>query len=141
MPTLMTYVPGLSRLVRYYIFRVAEHNFLSMFTNTAHGHLMRPRIEQRYLDNMRTHAPKEYHKIFTPNYSLGCKRRIIKSTWYQSLNALNVKLTMQSLARVNAKSVTLGSEHYYPSNSTKSTELQEIPADVIVLGNRFETNH
>lgn len=140
MPTLMTHVPGISRLVRYYVFWVAEHNFLSMFTDTAYGRLMRPRIEKRFLDNMRAHAPKEYHEILTPNYSLGCKRRIINNTWYRSLSAPNVKLTTQSLARVNAKSVILGSEHHYPPISTESAEDREIPADVIVLGNGFETN-
>ncbi|KAJ5150600.1 uncharacterized protein N7500_010789 [Penicillium coprophilum] len=86
-------------------------------------------------------APKEYHEILTPDYSLGCKRRILDGTWYRSLNAPNVELTTQPLTRVNAKSVILGpGRHYPPQNSDDADEVREIPADVIILANGFETN-
>lgn len=141
MPTLMTHVPGLARLLRNSLFWMCEHNFLSMFTDTAYGRKQRPRIEKAFLDHMRKVAPKEYHEVLTPNYSLGCKRRIIDGTWYRSLNASNVELTTQPLTRVHAKSVTLGPGSHYPPNTAHlASEIREIPADVIILGNGFETN-
>lgn len=141
MPTLMTHIPGLARFLRSNLFLMCEHNFLSMFTDTAYGRWQRPRIEKAFLKHMREMAPKEYHEILTPNYSLGCKRRIIDGTWYRSLNASNVKLTTQPLTRVHARSVTLGpGSHYPPNNDQLDTEVREIPADVIILGNGFETN-
>lgn len=90
---------------------------------------------------MRALTPKEYHEILTPNYSLGCKRRVIDGTWYRSLNASNVQLTTQPLTRVHAKSVILGpGSHYPPNHKDTSDVVREIPADVIILGNGFETN-
>ncbi|KAJ5191137.1 uncharacterized protein N7498_010122 [Penicillium cinerascens] len=141
MPSLMTHVPGLSAFLRKALFCMVEHNFFAMFTDTAYGRWQRPRIEKAFLDHMRVMAPKEYHEVLTPNYSLGCKRRIIDGTWYRSLNAPNVELTTQPLTRVHAKSVTLGPGSHYPPNQKEySGTVREIPADVIILGNGFETN-
>lgn len=140
-PILFTNVPGLLRVSRNFLFFLLEHNFFAMFTDTAYGRWQRPRMEQRFLREMRKLAPEKYHEILTPNYSLGCKRRIINGDWYRSLNAPNVELTVQPLTRVHAKSVTLGPGCHYPPNSTApKDEVREIPADVIVLGNGFETN-
>ncbi|KAJ5906188.1 uncharacterized protein N7473_003104 [Penicillium subrubescens] len=140
MPSLMTHVPGLARFLRYNLFLMCEHNFLSMFTDTAYGRMMRPKLEKAFLDHMREMAPKEYHEILTPNYSLGCKRRIIDGTWYRSLHSPKVSLTTQPLTRVHARSVTIGPGHHYPPGNDSNDEAQEIPADVILLGNGFETN-
>ncbi|KAJ5653458.1 hypothetical protein N7490_000461 [Penicillium lividum] len=140
-PTLMTNVPGLARLARYAVFWGCEHNWYSMFSDTIYGRWQKPQVEKRFLDNMRANAPNEYHEILTPNYSLGCKRRIINNDWYKSLNAPNVELTTQPLSRVNAKSVILAPGNHYPTATTKTIdEPREIPADVIILGNGFETN-
>ncbi|KAJ5081454.1 hypothetical protein NUU61_009718 [Penicillium alfredii] len=140
-PTLMTHVPGLARVVRASLFCFCEKSFLDMFTDTAWGRLRRPQIEQKFLRTMRRLAPEEYHEILTPNYSLGCKRRIIDGAWYKSLNAPNVELTTQPLTRVHAKSVTLGPGRHYPPNKNEAAdELREIPADVIIMANGFETN-
>jgi cation diffusion facilitator CzcD-associated flavoprotein CzcO len=141
MPSLMNNVPGLARGLRNTLFFMLEHNFFAMFTDTAYGRRQRPRLEKAFLEHMQVMAPKEYHEILTPNYSLGCKRRVIDGTWYRSLNASNVELTTQPLTRVHAKSVTLGPGSHYPPNQKKSSdEVREIPADVIILSNGFETN-
>ncbi|KAJ5810952.1 Transcription factor [Penicillium robsamsonii] len=139
--TVMTHVPGLASFVRRATFLMIEKSFYDMFTDTAWSRRTRPRLEKNFLDHMRQTAPKEYHEILTPNYVLGCKRRIIDGTWYRSLNAPNVELTTQPLTRVNAKSVTLGPGRHYPSHkSDDAGEVREIPADVIILANGFETN-
>ncbi|KAJ6164282.1 hypothetical protein N7470_002954 [Penicillium chermesinum] len=138
MPTLLTRVPGLGRLFRAYIFWRAEHGFLTMFADTAYSRRKKPGIEKRFLENMRKHAPKEYHEMLTPNYPLGCKRRVVDNAWYKSLNAPHVELSTQPLTQVHPRSVTIGPGHLYPKNADSPE--REIPADVIILGNGFETN-
>ncbi|OQE21125.1 hypothetical protein PENSTE_c012G04367 [Penicillium steckii] len=139
MPTLLTYTPGLAWLMRNNVFIMLEHNFFAMFTDTAYGRWKRPQIEKHFLSHMRKLAPEKYHEILTPNYSLGCKRRIIDGTWYRSLNSSKVDLTTQPLTQVHSKSVTLGPGSHYPPNQIND-EVREIPADVLILGNGFETN-
>lgn len=143
MPKLATYIPGLALFVRCQMFWKCEKNFLDVFTETTKSRrLRRPRLEKKFLDHMRRVAPEKYHEILTPNYSFGCKRRIVGGAWYRSLHAPNVELTTQPLTRVHAKSVTIGPGHLYPPNSTTSLtdEVREIPADVIILANGFSTN-
>ena len=141
MPTLTSRVPGLARFLRHAVFWGAEYSWFVIFPNSAFGRRKRPQKEKQFLDNMRAWAPKEYHEMLTPNYPLGCKRRIINSDWYRSLNAPHVELTTQPMTHVHAKSVTLGPGNYYsPSAATGDDEVRNIPADVIVLGNGFETN-
>lgn len=141
MPTLCTYIPGLSGLLRNNVFLMLEHNFFAMFTDSAYGRWKRPQIEEAFLAHMRKMAPEKYHEILTPDYSLGCKRRIIDGTWYRSLNSSKVELTTQPLTRIHAKSVTIGPGSFYPRDqSNANDEVREIPADVLILGNGFETN-
>ncbi|KAF7715855.1 Uncharacterized protein PECH_008512 [Penicillium ucsense] len=140
MPTLLTYVPGLPQLLRQYMFLTFEETFFSMFTDGSYGRKRRPELEKKFLDHMRKVAPTVYHDILTPNYSLGCKRRVIDGTWYRSLHSPKVTLTTQPLTRVHAKSVTLGPGQDYPPGNKVQGEQHEIPADVILLGNGFETN-
>ncbi|KAJ5144062.1 uncharacterized protein N7515_002849 [Penicillium bovifimosum] len=140
-PLLMTYVPGLASFARSTLFFTLEKGFYDMFSDSAWGRRSRAKLEKRYLEHMRSVAPKEYHEILTPNYSLGCKRRIIDGTWYRSLHAPHVELTTQPLTQVHAKSVTLGPGAHYPPGKTEGVDkVREIPADVIIMANGFETN-
>ncbi|KAI2722572.1 hypothetical protein CBS147332_3501 [Penicillium roqueforti] len=140
-PRLVTNLPGLALFMRCVLFLIMEKNFQDMFTDTAWSRRARPQLEKKFLEHMRQTAPEKYYEILTPNYSLGCKRRVIGGTWYRSLNAPNVVLTTQPLTRVNAKSVTLGTgRHYPPHKSEDAVEVREIPADVIIMANGFETN-
>jgi len=88
-------------------------------------------------------APEEYHEILTPDYGVGCKRRIFDATWYPCLAEPNVDLTTQPLTRVNEHSVTIGPGAIYPAilkaGSKVPTEEREVPADVIILANGFDT--
>jgi cation diffusion facilitator CzcD-associated flavoprotein CzcO len=139
-PRLMTRVPGLSNLMRGALFLMLEKTFFDLFADSAWSRRSRPKMEKAFLEHMQATAPKEYHEVLTPNYSLGCKRRIIDGTWYRALNAPNVELTTQSLTHVHAKSVTIGPGSHYPSNKSETEEAREIPADVIIMANGFETN-
>ncbi|CAL5874017.1 uncharacterized protein PFLUO_LOCUS8303 [Penicillium psychrofluorescens] len=143
MPKLATYIPGLARFVRYQMFWGCEKVFFDIFSEKPKSRqVLRPRREKKFLDHMRHLAPEKYHEILTPNYSMGCKRRIIGGGWYRSLNAPNAELTTQPLTRVHAKSVTIGPGSLYPPNTTTSLadKAREIPADVIILANGFSTN-
>jgi cation diffusion facilitator CzcD-associated flavoprotein CzcO len=139
-PRLMTYVPGLSHVMRGALFLMLEKTFFDLFADSAWSRRTRPKMEKAFLDHMHKFAPKEYHEILTPNYSIGCKRRIIDGAWYRALNAPNVELTTQPLTHVHAKSVTLGPGSQYPRNKSEMIEAREIPADVIIMANGFETN-
>lgn len=138
MPTLLAHVPGLAQGLRATIFARVEMGFQAMFKDTEYSRKKKPAFEKVFLNNMRKWAPKEYHEMLTPDYALGCKRRVIDNDWFRSLHAPHVELTTQPLTQVNAKSVTIGPGNVYPKNS--DTPAREVPADVIVLGNGFETN-
>ncbi|KAL0261233.1 hypothetical protein SLS55_004929 [Diplodia seriata] len=90
---------------------------------------------------MRKTVPKKYHEILTPDYGVGCKRRIFDATWFPGLQDERIELTTQPLTAVNEKSVTLGAGRVYPKRSGKEGEEAErtIPADIIVMANGFDT--
>lgn len=139
-PTLLSNIPGLAHAARNLLFLKLEWGFIQMFKNTGISPRLRSSTEKQFLDNMRSIAPEKYHEILTPNYSLGCKRRVIDSAWYVSLQAPNVELTTLALTSVQSKSVTLGPKRHYPPDSSEAGEVREIPADVIILANGYETN-
>lgn len=139
-PTLMTNVPGLAHFARSVLFFILEISFLRMFKDNGFGRSQRPLIEKRFLDHMRKLAPEKYHEVLTPNYSLGCKRRIIDTDWYVSLHSPKVELSTLALTSVQPKSVTIGPKQCYPPGTEDEGEEREIPADAIVLANGYETN-
>ncbi|KAJ5353590.1 hypothetical protein N7541_006154 [Penicillium brevicompactum] len=139
-PILMTRVPGLSSVMRTGLFWMMEKTYFQLFAESAWSRRARPKSEKAFLDHMRALAPKKYHEILTPNYSLGCKRRIIDGTWYRALNAPNVELTTQPLTRVHANSVTIGPGSHYPPGKDEESVARDLPADVIIMANGFETN-
>src|SRR5699024_3002246 len=106
-PSLLSNVPGLAYVARALIFLKLELDFLGLFQHTNYSQRQRIAKEQEFLAHMRATAPKEYHDILTPNYSLGCKRRIISTEWYKSLQAPNYELTTMRLTGVQSRSVTL----------------------------------
>lgn len=140
-PTLMTYVPGLARFGRSLLFLMLESSFIRIFKQGPIGNLLRSSAEESFLSNMRSLAPEKYHEILTPNYSLGCKRRIIDNAWYVSLHSPKVELSTLALSSVQPKGVTAGpKQHYPPGRDNGKGEVREIPADAIILANGYETN-
>ncbi|KAI9924015.1 hypothetical protein ASPWEDRAFT_100654 [Aspergillus wentii DTO 134E9] len=140
-PMFMKNVPGLARAFRNLLFSAFEFNFFQMFTDNSFGRFFRPLAEQQFLSKMRSIAPEKYHDILTPNYSLGCKRRILGGQWYRSLNAPNVDLTTLRLTSVQPNCVTLGPGRHYPAGGTEpEDEVKQVPADVIVMANGYQTN-
>jgi cation diffusion facilitator CzcD-associated flavoprotein CzcO len=140
-PFLMTYVPGLLRILRYSVFVGAELGWL-LFRLDKRGASLRKSEEARMLKLMKASAPAKYHEMLTPNYSICCKRRIYDATWYPSLNNPKIELTTLPLTSIQENSVTLGPGRYYPdekdTTSKVPTEQRTIPIDIIVLANGFE---
>jgi cation diffusion facilitator CzcD-associated flavoprotein CzcO len=97
----------------------------------------RKQVEAVELARMRRIVPKKYHEILTPDYALGCKRRIYDGEWFPSLQNPKMELTTLRLTEVHERSITLGPGQTYPANST-STETKEVSADIIVLANGFD---
>lgn len=139
---LMRTIPG---LLRFHVFSILEQQWFRLFTNSKYARKHRPIVEERYLRYMRAQAPEKYHEILTPNYQVGCKRRVLDSGWLRSLRESNVELTTSPLKSVQPRSVTLGPGRNYPPMSGVDSKIfadeMTLPADVIILANGYETNH
>ncbi|EAW10087.1 flavin-containing monooxygenase [Aspergillus clavatus NRRL 1] len=126
-PSLFRNVPGLTFSARALLFFRLEWDFIRIFKDNGLARRLRSKLEREFLEHMHSNAPEKYHEILTPNYSLGCKRRIVESHYFDSIHAPNFELTTMPLASVQAKGVTLGPGKVYPP-------------DVIILANGYETN-
>lgn len=132
-------VPGLLPLLRFAIAAGAELDFFKLFPDTEYAEKNRSIYEEHNLARMKKIVPAKYHEILTPNYGIGCKRRIFDKRWYQGLNDPKVELTTQPLQRVNESSVVLGPGVVYPPAAQGDHPEREVPADIIVLANGFDT--
>ncbi|MCJ1475616.1 hypothetical protein MMC13_004279 [Lambiella insularis] len=135
-------IPGLGRFFRTLLFLLTELDFATIFHNTPRQAKARAAMEKRLVNHMKKTVPKKYHEILTPDYGVGCKRRIFDEYWLRSMNDPKYNLTTQPLTEVKPKSVILGPGRTYP-DSTKSdsptpTDEVELPADVIILANGFD---
>ncbi len=92
---------------------------------------------------MKRMVPEKYHEILTPNYGVGCKRRVVDTFWLESFNDERIELTTQPLTQIRPHSVVLGPGRMYPESDKQiplSSDEREIPADVIVLANGFDVS-
>lgn len=144
-PALMTHIPGLNYFTRFLFFCMTEMDFFMVFPTKESTTKSRKKIEKQMLAYMKKVVPEEYHEILTPNYSLGCKRRIIDSDWYASFQKPNVSIITQPLTAIEPRGVIVGPGRTYPdpsdTESKAPTEKRSIPADVLILANGFETNN
>ena len=127
------------------IFLLAEVDFFLMFPDTPTSQKARKRIEARLIDHMRKSVPEKYHEMLTPDYGVGCKRRIFDETWFPSLSNPAIELSTLPLTSIQPRGVTLGPGRTYPDpadhDSKVPNEERKLPADVIVLANGFETKN
>lgn len=136
--TLMRNVPGLLQALRFSIFAGAEGFWFKLFPDTPFAAKQRKIYETEILGRVKKIVPEKYHEILTPNYGVGCKRRIFDKRWLESLNNPNIELTTQPLKRLNEKSVTIGPGVLYPPDAKEEFAEREIPADIVVLANGFD---
>ena len=139
-PTLFPW--GLGYTYRTLLFLLAELDFSLIFTGRDIAVRFRKQIEKRLVKHMKKITPEKYHEILTPDYGVGCKRRIFDAFWLESLNDPKIELETRPITSVQAKGVTLGPGRTYPDpndkNSKAPTEEVHLPADVIILANGFE---
>lgn len=139
-PKLLKNIPGLKELLRFTVWAGAEASFFKLFPNTPYAQKERKIYEEKVLKHMRKLVPEKYHEIMTPDYGVGCKRRIFDKTWLKSLNDEKIELTTQPLNRVTESGVIVGPGATYPRNvKEEDYPEREVPADVIVLANGFDT--
>lgn len=139
-PMIMKAIPGLKELLRFFIFIGAEHQFLKLFPNTPYANKHRKIYEEKLLAWMKETVPEKYHEMMTPDYGVGCKRRIFDKRWLKGLNDPKIELTTMPLTRLTESGVILGPGATYPKNATEEEYPErEVPADVIVLANGFDT--
>ncbi|KAL8795262.1 MAG: hypothetical protein Q9195_002273 [Heterodermia aff. obscurata] len=141
-PTLFTMLPGLGRAYRTIMFLTIEATFFFLFPNTSRAKKGRKKYEANLLDHMRKSVPEKYYEILTPDYGLGCKRRIFDELWFPSLSNPAIELTTLPLTSIQPNGVTLGPGRTYPDPQDRAskvpTEERKLAADVIVLANGFE---
>ena len=141
-PVLFGRIPLLARALRLLVFLAAEVDFFKIFRDTPYNRKARKELESELMRHMKKTVPEKYHEILSPNYSVGCKRRIWDNDWFNCLNDPKVKLTTQPLTSLQPRGATLGPGRDYPdlkdSASKVSTDQVQVPADVIVLANGFE---
>ncbi|KAL8907263.1 MAG: hypothetical protein Q9207_001504 [Kuettlingeria erythrocarpa] len=141
-PALFSTVPGLAFLFRLLCFANAEKDWYTIFDDNSWNHKSRKNLEAQMVARMKAMVPEKYHEILTPNYSIGCKRRIFDAAWYECLNDPKIELTTKPITKLSPHSVTIGPGRQYPDPTDKEsrvpTDEETIPADVIILGNGFE---
>jgi cation diffusion facilitator CzcD-associated flavoprotein CzcO len=139
-PKLLKNVPGLKEFLRFSIFAASELQFTQMFPNTPYATKHRKIYEEKVLKHMRKLVPEKYWEIMTPDYGVGCKRRIFDKRWLKSLNDEKIELTTQPMNRVTERGVVIGPGATYPPNATEEEYPEkEVEADIIVLANGFDT--
>jgi cation diffusion facilitator CzcD-associated flavoprotein CzcO len=141
-PVIFSKLPFVGRAYRAFLFCLTELDFQLIFKGTNIAHKTRKAQEAALVRHMKSIVPEKYHEILTPDYSVGCKRRIFDAFWLKSLNDPKIDLTTQPLTSLQPKGVTLGPGRTYPNpedtTSKAPTEERHLPADVIVLANGFE---
>ncbi|KAF2761812.1 FAD/NAD(P)-binding domain-containing protein [Pseudovirgaria hyperparasitica] len=141
-PKLFNNVPGLQNALRKVVAAVVEYDF-RYFRGDDFAAKERARYEERLRRHIKKTTPEKYHEILTPNYGVGCKRRIFDATWYPGLNDPKIEVTTQPLTHVHEHTVTIGPGRTYPdpkdTSSKAPMDKKEIPADMIIMANGFDT--
>lgn len=131
----------MGKFFRTLVFLTAESEWI-LFGGEKRNEEYRKGVEQELLKHMKKTVPEKYHEILTPDYGVGCKRRIFDATWFPGLNDPNINLTTQPLMSLQERSVTLGPGRTYPDSkdASKKAPMNEVtlPADTIILANGFE---
>lgn len=131
-------------MLRIMAFLATELDWYKIFTNSNPN--AKRKLESSQLQRMKRIVPEKYHEIMTPNYSIGCKRRIFDPDpgWLRSMNDPRFLLTTQPLKSVRDRAVVLGRGQTYPPETAKDKTTEndevELPADVIVLANGFDVS-
>lgn len=110
---LFKYLPLYDLWYRYSIYRESDA-FHAYFVPDSHDQVeARNRMQQESLEYMRRTAPKKYWDMLTPDYPVGCKRRIFDTGYLASLNNDNVDLTTDRIDHFTEDSIVTKSGHQH----------------------------
>jgi cation diffusion facilitator CzcD-associated flavoprotein CzcO len=143
-PILFSWCPWLQWTVRKLIFTLIEVDFQCYFTSGPGASKRRLRHEHHksLIDYMHTIVPEKYWEILTPDYEFGCKRRVIDTGWFRSLQNPKIDLTSLPLTAIHERSVTLGPGRHYPpmsrTDSKAPTAERRVPCDTLIFANGYE---
>ncbi|KAI9722351.1 MAG: hypothetical protein M1812_001823 [Candelaria pacifica] len=141
-PRVFSAMPWLAWLLRLVIFIGAERDF-NLFGGEEYHAQFRSKVEKELSDHMRKSVPAKYHEILSPDYPVGCKRRIFDATWFPGLNDPRIELTTLPLTSIQPRGVTLGPGRTYPDmekvDSSAPKHEVKLDADAIILANGFDT--
>jgi cation diffusion facilitator CzcD-associated flavoprotein CzcO len=135
-PTVLHYLPLLGWLYRIGIHIIVELVWF-MLLQKKHAN-WRKGMENSTRERTYALIPTKYHRLMTPDYPYGCKRRIFDTNWLPSMCAPNYTLTNHAIIAIDKKQITLsGPSHQTTSTSTEPTT-ETFPADIIVLATGFQ---
>ena len=135
-------IPVLATVYYWKFFLQAERDFHRIFYNRHQNIKARRYTEAELLSYIKKAVPEKYYGSLTPDYEIGCKRRLFNEVWFTGLHDPRITLTTQRLMSVQPKSIILGLSELADSKCQifgSRAPVAEIPADVIVLANGFET--
>ncbi|KAK7230081.1 hypothetical protein V2G26_002251 [Clonostachys chloroleuca] len=119
-------VPLLMRLRRWNIFWSIDKQSYA-YRGTDAGVQQRLKEEDVARDYIRHKAPEKYHAILTPDFELGCKRKIADPGYLEALHRDNIELIPEGLQRVTETGII--------SSSGREDEY-----DIIVLATGFKVS-
>ncbi|KAI6828052.1 monooxygenase [Hortaea werneckii] len=123
---LFRWLPMYMRMHRWNIFWSIDKESYTYRGSDA-GIKQRLKEEEKGREYIRSKAPKEYHEILTPDFEMGCKRKIADPGYLESLNWPNVELIPEGLQKITPDGIV--------SSSGREDEY-----DIIVLGTGFKVS-
>ncbi|KAH8682847.1 4-hydroxyacetophenone monooxygenase [Tricladium varicosporioides] len=121
------YVPFLLVFLRTLMFVYLESS-LKQFSLDVSAERQRRKVQAKSRKYIQKKAPSRYWKLLTPEYALGCKRKILDPGYIDCLHRSNVLLTNERITSLNRKGVVTESGKHYPAN-------------LIIVANGFRTFH
>ncbi|KAL4864236.1 hypothetical protein BDV12DRAFT_176441 [Aspergillus spectabilis] len=127
-------LPFLGYIVRITICCLSELLWFTVFQRR--NATLRHQAEAFSLAHVARLAPQKYHRMLTPAYQLGCKRRVYDNEWLRSMHDPRLTLVHGTLHRVHGHEVTvLGSD---PAAASAEAEGKTFNADTLILTTGFK---
>ncbi|KAI9166333.1 FAD-binding monooxygenase-like protein 5 [Paramyrothecium foliicola] len=118
--------PLIMRLRRWNIFWTIDKQSYA-YRGTEAGVAQRLKEEEVARQYIQSKAPKKYHDILTPDFELGCKRKIADPGYLEALNRKNIELLPEGIQRITDKGII--------SSSGREDEY-----DIIILATGFKVS-
>ncbi|RFU35024.1 hypothetical protein B7463_g1287, partial [Scytalidium lignicola] len=118
------YVPLALLLIRWLVFWILE-TALPQFYDHKIGQRFREDAVSRSRNYVRKSAPKRYWHLLTPQYELGCRRRILDNEYLKTLHNPKMLLVKDTITSIQSRSVL-------------SASGKEYSADAIIFATGFE---